>query len=134
MKLQGKFYSKIEDARDESPTYLSIIPAYDQSPKKIYPVLFYDKLFIVCENKKEMNYFVATNNIDVINERLNFTACKDVDVMLYDVCGIKKSTLQCRLSDIKNICGQMDSDATLFLEVTFKNGQVIDCKKIDNLG
>lgn len=134
MKLLGKFYSNIEEAKDNCPTFLSVIPAYDQSPKKIYPVFAYDKFFIVFENDKEKDYFVADNNITVINERLNFTKCKDIEVMLYDVCNVKHSTLQCKLSDIKNIYAEMNYDATCALIVTFKNNEVINCKKIENFG
>ncbi len=133
MKLQGKFYSNIEDAKEEKKTYLSVIPAYENNPKTIYPVIIYDKFFIICDygNKDTLN--IASEGIEVINERLNFTKCRDLKILLHDVCDVKNSTLKCKLSDIKTIYAIMNFDTSPILEITFTNDEVITCKKIENI-
>lgn len=133
MKLQGQFYTTINDAKDNKPTYLSVIPAYNANPKKIYAMFSYEKFFIVCENNIGEN-FISSIDIEVLNKRLNFTKCKDLDIVLNDVCGVKKATMSCKLSDITNISPSINSDAAIILLVTFTTGDVVECKNIENLG
>ena len=88
MKLTGKFYSTLEEAKQEKKTYLSTIPVFEEVPKIIYATMYYDEPYIILENKNNELRYVAPNSIKTINERLNFTQCTDTKIKLYNVCNI----------------------------------------------
>lgn len=133
MKLTGKFYSTLEEAKQEKKTYLSTIPVFEEVPKIIYATMYYDEPYIILENKNNELRYVAPNSIKTINERLNFTQCTDTKIKLYNVCNIKNAIMFCKFSDIKTIEATINDDATMMLLLTLKNDSVIDCTKIENL-
>jgi len=131
MKLEGTFFTELKDIIDNKKTYLSVIPAYNNYPKKICPVLSYDTFFMSLKDEKGETMYYTKNPIHVINERLNFTNVVDADAMLIGMCGIEGSFMVCKLSDIEAIESFVDAECELILNITFTNGNVVYCREIE---